>query len=276
MKWKTWGGIALAAATISFMLWENEALMTSKVVITNNALPKAFDGFVIAHLSDVHDAPFFEEIAQQTAESNPDVIVITGDLIDRSTTNVERVGRLTKLLTSIAPTYFVTGNHEAASPVYSELYDVLVVTGVKILDNAAIHLQKGEETLTLIGAQDPAFLHQDRINVNDFPSQYLRTNQTEWSVLLAHRPENVAHWASVGADLVLSGHAHGGQIRIPGVGGLIAPGQGLFPKYTSGVYTTEQTHMVVSRGIGNSIFPLRVMNRPEVVVVYLRNEEKKK
>ena len=173
----------------------------------------------------------------------------------------------------IAPTYYVNGNHESRVPEeYEKLQKGLVEAGVTILENSSADITIGDETITLIGINDPTFrmeLVDDTMeqNIAHQLASVVPDNEN-YKVLLAHRPEYFDVYAGK-VDLVLSGHAHGGQFIIPFVGGFVAPGQGLFPEYYSGSYIKENTEMIVSRGIGNSIIPFRVNNKPELIVAEL-------
>ena len=173
----------------------------------------------------------------------------------------------------IAPVYYVSGNHEAILPDedYQALTDGLRGLGVCVLEDESAELTRDGQSIRLIGLTDigfhPGTLEEKKDALRTALSALLP--EDEFSVTLAHRPELMDVYTECGAPLVLSGHAHGGQIRLPGIGGLIAPGQGLFPKYTDGKYEESGTTMVVSRGIGNSVLPLRVNDRPQIVVVQL-------
>ena len=203
---------------------------------------------------------------------------ITGDLIDSrrtNRTNLEAALHFARKATQIAPVYYVTGNHEALSPQYSELKAGLEEAGVILLEDKAIQLEQVGEKITLIGLSDPSFtIPDDRLG--EVPAM-IRTKldrladpeEGSYTILLSHRPELFDVYAASQIDLVFSGHAHGGQFRLPWIGGLVAPNQGLFPQYDAGLYTSGSTQMFVSRGIGNSIIPLRFNNRPEIVVAEL-------
>jgi len=176
----------------------------------------------------------------------------------------------------IAPVYYVTGNHEARISEYGKLKTALEITGVTVLENERTVLEKDGDTITLLGIDDPSFtadyLTGDSAAVVKNTLDDLVTEGVGYTVLLSHRPELFDVYAESGVNLVFSGHAHGGQIRLPFIGGLAAPNQGLFPKYDAGLFTEGDTNMVVSRGLGNSLFPFRVNNRPEIVVVQLTSE----
>ena len=261
-------------------VWGNTALMTNAVAISSSRIPAAFSGFRIAQVSDLHNAEFGKnnaELLKLLSESKPDIIVITGDLIDANHTDVGIALGFAQESVRIAPTYYVTGNHEAASQQYDTLKAGLEEEGVIVLEDEAISLERGGETISLIGLADPDFTVKGEMfgeapvmvsaklkNLNDGEGKY--------TIMLSHRSELFETYVNCGIDLVFAGHAHGGQFRLPFIGGVIAPNQGLFPKYDAGLYTDGGTNMVVSRGIGNSIIPLRFNNRPEIVLVELNAE----
>jgi predicted MPP superfamily phosphohydrolase len=205
--------------------------------------------------------------------AQPDIIAITGDLIDSRHTDVALALDFAAEAVKIAPCYYVTGNHESRlEEEYAQLKAGLLAVGVVVLENDSVTLERDGETIRLLGVQDPAF-EADYWTL--FPEDVMDKNLAALSqgegfrLLLSHRPEYMDMYARYSIDLVLSGHAHGGQFRLPWIGGLYAPGQGLFPEYDAGMFSVEGTQMIVSRGIGNSAFPLRFNNRPEVVLITL-------
>ena len=258
-------------------VWGNTALMTNAVAISSSRIPAAFSGFRIAQVSDLHNAEFGKnnaELLKLLSESKPDIIVITGDLIDANHTDVGIALGFAQESVRIAPTYYVTGNHEAASPQYDTLKAGLEEAGVIVLEDEAISLERNGETITLLGLGDPDFTVKGDMfgETSAMVSTKLRNlidDESRYTILLSHRPELFETYTDGGIDLVFSGHAHGGQFRLPFIGGLAAPNQGLFPQYDAGLYTDGGTSMVVSRGIGNSIIPFRFNNRPEIVLVEL-------
>ncbi len=207
-------------------------------------------------------------------EAEPDIIAITGDLIDSRNTDVETAVSFVEKAVEIAPCYYVTGNHEARVSEYGELKSCLEDAGVIILDNEQVELEREGKSITLAGLADPSFkadyLFDDERYVAEGELYGLLSENEGYTVLLSHRPELFDVYSEYGADLILSGHAHGGQFRMPLIGGLYAPHQGFFPEYDGGFYTEGETNMIVSRGIGNSLFPFRVNNRPEVVLIELQ------
>lgn len=265
---------------IGWILWGNTALMVNKLTIINDKIPSGFSGFRIAQISDLHNAEFGKEnekLLSMLEECEPDMILITGDLIDSRRTDIETGISFAKKAVLIAPTYYVSGNHEARIEEYEELIIGLEKAGVHLLDNESVMVENSGDRITVAGMKDPSFvtdyLFGDSKTVAEEALTKFISNKDIYTVLLSHRPELFETYVECGADLVFSGHAHGGQFRIPFVGGLVAPNQGLFPKYDGGVYSKDGTDMIVSRGVGNSILPIRINNRPEIVVVELENKE---
>ena len=283
-KWKHWKGtikryifsVALLTVII-WTIWGNTALMVNTVTVTAGRIPAAFSGFRIAQVSDLHNAEFGENNARLIgllSESRPDIIVITGDLVDSGHTDIDIAVSFAEEADRIAPVYYVTGNHEARLSQYDRLRNGLEAAGVSMLEDRAVELERDGEKITLVGLSDPDFTVRSDI-FGEVPAmvstklESLADTESSYTILLSHRPELFESYASSGIDLVLSGHAHGGQFRLPFIGGLVAPNQGLFPKYDAGLYMESSTQMVVSRGIGNSIIPVRFNNRPEIVIVEL-------
>ncbi len=198
--------------------------------------------------------------------------MVTGDIIDSKRTNIEIAMEFIHGAVKIAPVYYVTGNHEAWSNVYNDLEVMLQQAGVVLMDNKKMSISRGDSFVELYGMPDPDFMleysndNTGNIIVESPFNQLNIENQDIFKILLSHRPELIETYAKKEMDLVFTGHAHGGQVRLPFLGGLVAPNQGFLPKYTSGTYTMDATTVIVSRGLGNSIIPVRVFNRPELIV----------
>ena len=262
---------------VVWVVWGNTALELNTYTITSSRLPENFDGYRIAHVSDLHNAQMGkdnEKVLSMLRQADPDIIAITGDLIDSRNTNLEIALQFVKEAMKIAPCYYVTGNHEARVSEYDLLKAGMVSAGVVILENDQAEINIDGNAITLIGVDDPSFqtdyLFGDSDAVINAKLTELHTDGNGFTILLSHRPELFSIYAAHDVDLVLSGHAHGGQFRIPFIGGVVAPNQGLFPKFDAGVYTDGNTNMLVSRGVGNSIIPFRVNNRPEIILVELK------
>lgn len=265
----------IAIVLVIWTIWGNISLGVTHYYVASNSIPASFDHYKIAVVSDLHNAEFGENnswLIKLIEKENPDIIALTGDLIDSGRTDIERVGELVQKLVEIAPCYYVTGNHEAwIGEQYQELEKILLDEAVSILHDRSVQVTKNNESIQLVGLDDPDFTDRDSsIQKNILETKLFNMNLPDsYCVLLSHRPETFGAYVSARIDLVLSGHAHGGQFRLPFVGGIIAPNQGLFPKYDAGLYTESNTTMIVSRGIGNSIIPVRLNNRPELVIVEL-------
>lgn len=262
---------------IVWTAWGNAALELNTYTISSRGLPDAFDGYRIAQVSDLHNAEFGggnQRLLDMLREAEPDMIAITGDLIDSRKTNIAVALAFAEEAVRIAPCYYVSGNHEARVPEYRELKAGLEAAGVTVLDDARVEIEISGKSITIIGVNDPSFLADYLTSdaaVMDRKLSELSSEDASFTILLSHRPELFDTYAAHDMDLVLTGHAHGGQFRLPLIGGLIAPNQGLFPKYDDGLYSEGNTNMIVSRGLGNSIIPFRFNNRPEVVLIELKS-----
>ena len=266
--------ILLLAALLIWTLWANRALVLTEIEASLPELGKAFDGFKIAHVSDLHNAEFGDanaELLELIAGAEPDIIAVTGDLIDSRHTDVDAAVRFIAGASAIAPVYYVTGNHESRLD-FDAIEQLLTEAGAVVLRNEAVYIERGGSRLELAGIDDPAFIRTGESAPVRAEAELEGLLDSDCcTVLLAHRPELIETYAGAGAELTLSGHAHGGQARLPLIGALYAPGQGFFPDYTSGLYEVGDTQMIVSRGLGNSLIPLRFNNRPELVLVTLRS-----
>lgn len=265
---------------IAFCIWQNNSIVVSHFVYHNSKLPADFNNYKIMHISDLHNKMFGEEqskLLNRIETLSPDIIVVTGDLIDRRKFDLDTAVCFMKGAVKIAPVYYVSGNHEAWSGRYSQIKQRLDGVGVYIMDDTALDLSMGSSTIQLLGLADPGFYTSDYLDGTD--TSNLEEQLEQWSdsekfkLLLTHRPELFDLYCKHKIDLIFAGHAHGGQVRLPFIGGLAAPDQGLFPKYTSGSYSKGSSTMYVSRGLGNSIIPIRIFNRPEIVAVTLKNNE---
>ena len=270
---------AVGAAAAVWLLWGNSALMTSTHSVTSPRLPAGFEGFRIAQVSDLHNAEFGEgnrKLLDALEQAQPDIIVMTGDIVDSRNTKPEISLAFAAEAVNIAPCYFITGNHEARVD-HIGFPEQLRSLGVTVLRQEAVILERNGDTITLMGVDDPTFevdyMTGDCRPVLTAALEALTAEKQGYTILLSHRPELFELYRDFGLDLVFSGHAHGGQFRLPLVGGIIAPNQGFFPRYDAGIFTEGNTTMVVSRGLGPSIIPLRINNRPELVVAELHREE---
>ena len=259
------------------MLWGNTALEINEYTIKSDKIPEAFSGIRIAQVSDLHNAEFGEgneKLIELLSQTNPDIIVITGDLIDSRHTDIEIALEFARQAIKLAPAYYVSGNHEARVREYEDLKMGLAEAGVIVLEDQKVQITREGESISILGIDDPSFqedyLFGDAASVTSSALSELQNESDCYTVLLAHRPELFETYVDAGVDLVFSGHAHGGQFRLPFIGGLVAPNQGFFPEYDAGLFSEGSTTMIVSRGVGNSIIPIRFNNRPEIVVAELK------
>ncbi len=276
MKRKIVIAIILLLLGAAYLYAGNEIIVSDKYEIYSSELPESFSDFTIVHISDLHNASFGKNQKRLTEKINaekPDIIVITGDIIDSRRKGTDNARALLENLPEKADVYFVTGNHEAASKEYNELKEILEENNVNELKNESILIEKDGQYINLCGLDDPLFItgtsysKENEERVSEILSDLC--SEDFFSILLAHHPEMLDIYSKSSADLVLSGHAHGGQIRIPFIGGLFAPGQGFFPEYTNGLFTQNNTTLLVNRGLGNSVFPLRINNFPQLVTIKL-------
>ena len=268
--------VVILVGLCGWTIWGNTVLEINEYAIMSDKIPEAFAGFRIAQVSDLHNAEFGdgnEKLIELLSQTDPDMIVITGDLIDSRHTDIEIALEFARQAINIAPIYYVSGNHEARVREYEDLKMGLAEAGVNVLEDQKVQITREGESITLMGIDDPSFqedyLFGDSESVARQAITDLQNESDRYTILLSHRPELFDLYVDTGMDLVLSGHAHGGQFRLPFIGGLVAPNQGFFPKYDAGLFSVGSTNMIVSRGVGNSIIPIRFNNRPEIVVAVL-------
>ncbi len=268
-------GILLAALT-GYIIWGNVSLQVTEYSISGDRLPQSFSGFRIVQISDLHNAQFGKDnkrLIEKLKDIRPDIIVLTGDLIDSRRTDCQIAIDFARQAVEIAPTYFIPGNHESRISQLPGLYDGLTEAGVTLLLDESVLLEKGQDHIRLSGIIDPDFRSVSPAEETRQAIENAMADEWIYTVLLSHRPEQFDAFVSCGVDLALTGHTHGGQFRLPFLGGLYAPGHGLFPEYDGGLFTKKQTSMIVSRGLGNSAFPFRLNNRPEIVVITLNSAD---
>lgn len=269
--------ILFAIAALGYFIWfQNNSLVTSQTVVRLVNLPIGFDQFKIVHLSDLHNKNFGKDqhvLIRKVHGLQPDIIVFTGDLIDSNRAGDDASLILMEELTAIAPVYYVSGNHEWWSGTFSSLERSLNDIGVQVLRNTHDTLVKGNDKINVAGIDDLAHDRNDRseqeIVEEDIVKLKEDLEENSFTILLSHRPELLPLYAESGFEMVFAGHAHGGQIRLPFTQGLVAPNQGFLPTYTAGKHELDHAVMIVSRGLGNSIIPFRLFNRPEIVSVTL-------
>ena len=267
--------VVIVSAFTLWVLWGNTAVELNEYTIQSESIPKSFDGYRIVQISDFHNAQIGkdnEKLISLIEKAEPDIIAITGDIVDWRRTDIEFTKEFVLQIMKIAPCYYVSGNNESYITEKYDVKNILADMGVTVLEDETQHLEIEGEKILLAGVDDPAFSDNyssaDSVPIMQTKLEELMSDDI-YTVLLSHRPELFGVYCEHEADLVLSGHAHAGQFRIPFIGGLYAPDQGFFPEYDAGLYTDGKTNMLVSRGIGNSKIPIRFNNRPEVIVIEL-------
>lgn len=269
-----------------YSIIDTNHLIITNYEYSNSNIPKEFDGFKILQLSDFHNKEFPQfpgdskpldetsnpkynkRMIDMIHKISPDIIVITGDFIDSRHYKEEVAVDLIKNLVKDYPMYYVTGNHESYKGISEEMKETMEEMGVTALNNQTAAIVKEHSQINIAGVND----FKEFNNESEYIDTLSSLKGDGFNLLLSHRPEFMNIYTSIQYDLVFTGHAHGGQIKIPFLGGVLAPDQGFFPEYSDGTYTEDSTTMIVSRGIGNSLFPLRFLNPPELVVVTLKSK----
>lgn len=263
--------ILLAAV---FVLDSKHHLQLTEYDLSFRNLPESFDGCKVLQLSDLHEATFGagnRRLVELVQRQEPDIIVLTGDIAGKDG-DLDNVEPLLTGIQGLAPTYYVNGNHEWADGCVEEIEALMESRGVICLSNEIELLYRGEDSIAIVGAEDPNG-RADMIKPWGLSLRLGELYSDHFSLWLAHRNDYVKMYNDIGTDLVLCGHAHGGIIRLPLVGGLLNVNRSIGAEYESGVYATGHYRMVVSRGLGNSIPIPRLFNRPEVVTVTLHKEK---
>ncbi|MGN1134484.1 MAG: metallophosphoesterase [Oscillospiraceae bacterium] len=279
-------GAGLSLAMAGALAYDNTHFKTTEYTISSTRLPRSFDGKKILQLSDLHQREFGKNqsmLIEQCKKSNPDYIVFTGDLYSRkqSFDEICRKHIFMRELRKTAPVYYVLGNHEEESIEKAEPFiDLLEYDGINVLRNELSRIYIGDEFINLYGLEidkryykneNKTYWNLPKLTAADIEKSLGKTDESQFNILLAHSPFYFEEYANWGADIVFSGHCHGGVVRLPFVGGILSPERTFFPEYTKGVYRHKASAMVVSAGLGK----FRVFNPAEIVSVTLKAERKK-
>lgn len=276
LRWVV-GLLVAALGGWAWFQWQCWGLQVTQTEAVLDRLPEGFAGYKIVQLSDLHGHEYGEgneELLALVREQKPDLIVVTGDVIDQEG-QMEMIPALAKGLAAIAPSYFVTGNHEwsLGTGAVKELKNVLFQCGVRPLSNQFEVLERNGSQMVLAGVDDPNG-YADQMTPEALFAQIGQQTPGLFTLLLAHRNDRFGEYADAGYDFVMSGHGHGGIVRLPFLGGLVGTNRHFFPKWTSGIYTVGDSTLFVSRGLGNNTVPFkgfRIFNRPELAVVTLKS-----
>ena len=263
--------LALIAAAAAFLIKDSrDDLEISRYEVKSQKLPESFDGFKIVQLSDLHGAEFGEDgmgLVEKVKELEPDIIALTWDFVTDEG-DLAAVEKLAARLTELCPVYFISGNHEFGSGLAVKVRNILERAGVKYLSNEYLTISRGEDGILLGGVEDP-LAYADMLSPDELAQKMNDAAPDAFKILLGHRNYWMTEYPELPVDLIFCGHAHGGLIRIPGVGGLIGTDRRLFPDFDAGQFNNGRYTLIVSRGLGNSVSIPRVFNRPEIVCVEL-------
>ena len=269
--------LMLLIAIILIIYCENNFLEKTRYIYKSKKIPKSFDGFKIIQISDLHDKTFGRDnknLIRIIDDENPDIIVVTGDIYYYYNGKIENSLNFLQNISKTYKVYLVTGNHEYKDKNWETHRKIIEGFGIKIIDNMVDIIRNDYEDIYIYGLKDPAFYHKSlrySIFEEELDKMKKSMDDEKFGILLSHRPDKIDIYSRNKVHLVFSGHAHGGQIRLFGKG-ILSPAEGFFPKYTSGMHVKENTTVIISRGLGRTIFTFRLFNRPEVVVTILKRD----
>lgn len=264
---------ALLLIMAALLADSNLRIVVTEHALSSTRLPESFHGFTIVQLSDVHGKSFGEEnsrLLDKTAAAEPDIIALTGDLADGDT-DMAVIDSLLAGLVKIAPVYYISGNHEWGEGLMPQLEELFARHGVTYLSNEYVLISSGSEEIVLAGVEDPNSW-SEMPTPEEVVDIILEEQGDKYTLLLGHRNYWAEKYPELEVDIIMCGHAHGGVIRLPFVGGVLGTGFELFPEHVDGVVESGRYSMVVSRGLGNSAGIPRFLNNPEIVVLKLQSE----
>lgn len=254
--------------------------------VESSKLPKSFDGFRILQLSDLHNMSLGKNnsrILKKIEKEKPDIIVMTGDMINTNSENYDTFYEFAGKIAKNYDTYYIMGNHELRlkGKKQLELMAKLRSLGITVLDNETAEIKKNDEIINIYGLHEPITTYKNLLK-NTTPTEFSLENmkqllpeidESRFNILLSHSPFNFKVFSDWRADLILSGHIHGGLVRLPIIGGILSPERTFFPKYSAGKFTLNNSTMIVSRGLGNGTINLRVFNNPEICIIELKTKK---
>ncbi|WP_289128128.1 metallophosphoesterase [uncultured Clostridium sp.] len=279
--------LIIALVLISIFMCFITKIDLTKYEISNEKIPEEFDGFKIVQLSDFHSEGYrntTEELISKVQDINPDIIVMTGDMVSCDIENIEEVKFLIESLAQSYSIYYIDGNHEHLAEFlrpgrYVAFIEFMQSLGVTTITNDYVEIYRGDASINLYGINIPLdwstglYVSKSQLEKNYVEKKLPEVDEEKFNILLAHNPIFFNQYREWGANLILSGHMHGGIIRIPFTNiGLLSPERSIFPRYDSGEFSSEETTMIVNRGIGTSSFKLRIFNNPEISVITLKSK----
>lgn len=264
----------LLSMILLFIWYQNNHLVITTYDYKSSKISSDANKFSIVQISDLHNASFGrnnKKLIDSIEGLAPDIVVITGDIVDSNHTNISIAIKFVDEVAKKYHVYYVTGNHEywLDETERKELFVGIEDAGAVIVDNENISIDTDMGSVTLIGLDD------NNLHDGTLRSMIEECKENELTIVLAHEPQYIDQYGNAGADLVLTGHAHGGQMILPFIGPLIAPDQGFMPEYTAGQFEKNNTTMYISRGLGNSVIPVRLFNYPEIVCIVIQGIGKK-
>lgn len=279
--------VCIALIFISILMYFRKKIDVTKYTISNKKIPEEFNGFKILQLSDFHSEGYrntTERLIDKVKNINPDIIVMTGDMVSWDMNNIQEAKRLIKSLSEVYPIYYIDGNHEHLAEIlrpgrYVAFNEFMQELGVTIIKNNYVEIYKGDKSINLYGVDLPLdgdtglYINRFQLEKNYVEKTLPEADKEKFNILLAHTPAFIKQYSQWGADLVLAGHMHGGIVRIPFTNiGLLSPERTIFPKYAAGKFKVKDSTMIVNRGIGTSSFKLRIFNNPEITVITLKSK----
>jgi len=275
----------IAIIIIIAINYYNRHLIITNYKINDPRWPVTLNGWRLVQLSDIHnqatEGPGNNKIINSVQKLQPDIITITGDLFDGDRTNIPNNLKLVQDLTSIAPVYMVLGNHDFANDDYIKLTQLVEENGAQIIRNELVTINDQTTPITIIGLDDPAawggpfsYKAQARLTAQTLNKIMAspKFNSTSPRLILAHRPELWPQYILANPLVILSGHTHGGQIRLPLIGAIYVPNQPLLPQYDEGIFTIANSYLIINHGLGNSFINCRFNNYPEIVTIDFYHE----
>ena len=279
--------ICIVLIFISIVMCFINKIDVTKYTISSEKIPEEFNGFKIVQLSDFHSQGYrntTEDIINKVKDINPDIIVMTGDMVSWDIEDIEEVKILIKSLAELYPIYYIDGNHEHLAEIlrpgkYVAFIEFMKELGVTTIKNDYVEIYKGNKAINLYGVNLPLdgatglYVNRFQLEENYVEKTLPEADKEKFNILLAHTPTFIKQYSQWGADIVLAGHMHGGIVRIPFTNiGLLSPGRTIFPRYAAGKFKVNDTTMIVNRGIGTSSFKLRLFNNPEITVLTLKSK----
>ena len=270
-----------------------KSLKITNYIIEDSEIPKSFNNYKILQLSDLHTYEFGKNnknLIEKISNENPDIIVMTGDMLDCLSKKADVLYRLVESLIKKYKIYYIVGNHEERykTKKLEKIKMNLKKLGVVVLNNEKAIIEKDNQKINIYGmvlklkyyfSKKEKKVKNINLTVTGMNKILGKINDNEYNVLLVHSPIYFDTYALWGANLILSGHMHGGIINIPKIGGVLSPERTFFPKYSGGIYikkiNNKSSNLIVSKGLGFGRIPYRIFNPPEIVTISLKNNIKK-